>query len=360
MLYIVLRSTQYILGCNNRQTKECTSRHGRQRSPAVPATAWKWRWNWSTSRNLPRTVPPAARCSCRWDGPTRGRSRTPGGGVGQKVQEGTPKKNYASPPGVRPPQLKLRVRSQSFQLISFRKVGQLPLLSSALRWRISAESGAKGLVVPLQGEPEVPDGQVGAKQLAIEGTISVLCYGEFLGEEGQGELPVPPHLLLQGAAPKWVAGASVTTDRGDRGFGWERATTRARYSAPPRRGGQQKGGGWALEAVAGDRGLWPTQTPWGGRNPGGDCRGGTQGRRWPPRYRRGKWREVQPGPHAVHEAALEGVSLIPLIPHLKLHKNKLPQAELIGDGGLKNVGGDAYSLGSNPSPDQSGKTQSYH
>ena len=65
--------------------------------------------------------------------------------------------------------------------------------------------------------------------------------------------------------------------------------------------------------------------------------------------------EVQPGPNAVHEA-LEGVSRIPLIPH----NNKLPQAELIGDSGLKNFGGDAYSLGSNPSPDQSGKTQSYH
>ena len=130
---------------------------------------------------------------------------------------GYPKEKLRITPGVRPPQLKLRVRSQSFQLISLRKVGQLPLLSSALRWRIAAESGAKGLVVPLQGEPEVPDGQVGAKQLAIEGTISVLCYGEFLGEEGQGALPVPPHLLLQGAAPKWVAEASLTTDRGARG-----------------------------------------------------------------------------------------------------------------------------------------------
>ena len=137
--------------------------------------------------------------------------------LGRKYKRVPQRKITHHPLGSDLPNLKLRVRSQSFQLISLRKVGQLPLLSSALRWRISAESGAKGLVVPLQGEPEVPDGQVGAKQLAIEGTISVLCYGEFLGEEGKGALP--PHPLLQGEAPKWVAEASVTTDRGARGFG---------------------------------------------------------------------------------------------------------------------------------------------
>ena len=44
--------------------------------------------------------------------------------------------------------------------------------------------GDDGELDPLQGEPEVPDGQVGSQQLAVEGAVPGLGVGELLGEEG--------------------------------------------------------------------------------------------------------------------------------------------------------------------------------
>ena len=89
----------------------------------------------------------------------------------------------------------------------------MPLLAGA-PWRSNpAECRAQGLVVsehgelvPFQGEPEVPDGQVGTQQLAVEGAVPGLSVGELLGEESQG-LPSAPDPLLQGGA--YVGGGGI-------------------------------------------------------------------------------------------------------------------------------------------------------
>ena len=82
----------------------------------------------------------------------------------------------------------------------------MPLLTST-PWRSNpAECRAQGLVVsehgelvPFQGEPEVPDSQVGTQQLAVEDAVPGLGVGELLGEESQRLLGALDPLLQRRA-----------------------------------------------------------------------------------------------------------------------------------------------------------------